>query len=534
MIMGMSVIQLLGPFLAGIGFFFVGVSMVSKNLKLMATSRVKRLFTRFTDNDLRASGLGLVTGLVTQSTSVSAFITSGLVASGLMPARNALPVVFWANAGCALLVFIAVLDIKYVVFLLLFLSGLGVAFERPIRHRYLLKALFGVGLLFFGLETLRDAAGPLAQHPLVAATLQHVGSDILAFVIGAVLTMLTQTSVGIVLIAITLTKAGFFTVDQTIMLIYGANLGSSAITWLLSLSVRGTPKQMIMAQVFFNVIGAVILVPLFYAEIYLGVGLMKALVQRLSDDMDNQMALVMVLFNWVPLGIAPFFDRLMRFLERRWPPTREEDLAKLKFITDLAPDAPATALELVDQETQHLLERLPAYLATMRTCLEQQGGTQREHAVLHGAFENISREVRSILDDITAQDLPDEVGVQLLATRRRFDNLVGLEDTVFTICDTVCRSEGGGFPDFAKVVLEALEFHLLTAVEAATSGSQEEVDLLMRMTEGRGETVERIRESHLVCCSTLPFTVKSDLNYIASLFERAVWLLNRLGADLRV
>ncbi len=523
--------EITGPFLGGIGIFFVGASMVGQNLKKMTSRRLRMLFAKFTSRDWQSSILGLLSGLVTQSPSVSAFIMAGLSASGLVKVRNALPVTFWSNAGCSILVVVAVLDIKYLVFLLLFMSGVSVAFDKPRSMRFLGRALFGVGLLFLGLQFIRDGAAPLAAMPWVREALaaSH-GSAIMAFFLGTILTIITQTSLGVVIIAITMTEAGLFSVEQAIMLVYGVELGSSFVTWFLSSGVKGTAKQLVMSQVCFNAMAVVIMVFLFYVEVLGGVPLVKALIETLSPDLKKQIAYMVVLYNFgVPVLASFIYDHIQNLLNRFWPPTKEESLAKIKFIKDHTLNAPAAALIMVEKELLRLVGRLPRYMRETKASGDGLGGGE-DIGPYHSAFENISREIGYTLSDISEKELNEDSSSRLLRLLNIQELIIALEQNL-TDFTSAARETGDNqvLRRFSTAILESQEFLLMQAVDALSEGDAEDMAILRTVTSDSGDMIKQVRKQYLEAEEGLDFNGKAALHKLSGLFERTAWLLNRLS-----
>jgi len=242
------VIDSISMLVGGLGLFFVGIHMVSSNLKQMASRRFKLFIARFTERGFISGLWGLVSGFITQSTSVNTFIVASLISSGLITVRKALPIIIWANAGCATLVLFAVLDIKDFILILMGITGICFAFDRPRRLRYALGAFFGISLLFFGLNMVSNGASPFSEYPWFKSLLFRIeDSYLLAFIIGGVLTFISQTSIGIIIIVITMTNAGLLNFNQAIMIIYGAHAGSSLTTYVLSYSLKGSAKQSVMS-----------------------------------------------------------------------------------------------------------------------------------------------------------------------------------------------------------------------------------------------------------------------------------------------
>lgn len=520
-----------GPLLLGVGLFFVGATMVSGHLKKMANRRIRQLFSRFTRNDLRSSVLGLATGLITQSPSVSAFITAGLISSGLMTVRNALPIIFWSNAGASSLVIVAVMDITYLIEILIFVSGVCFAFEKPKRYHNLAGALFGVGLLFYGLQLIRTGAAPLASMPWVHDLMSGVaGSDILVMLIGAFLTIVTQTTLGICLIAITMAKAGVFSPDQAILIIFGIHMGSSVVTWLLSSNAKGTAKQMIMGQALFNLTGLPIVLALFYIERYTGVPLIRALLNSMSHDLETQMAYLIVMFNvFVPLMMLAFYTPFERLLARLWPPTAEEDLAKVKYIHEHSLTVPDIALDMVKLEQARLFRRLAGYTSDMRQILA--GGVPEVPIdVRHRAFESLTGEIRAVLIDLAGSDIAMPTGKRLLSSQERLEQIQGAESCLYAICEEVRKAgQTSGLRDSISIIVESLDFILMTGLDALGTEDPDDLVMLQSMTGDRSASMKKMRERYMEAESGMEQAERSILQAVTGQFERAVWSLNRLA-----
>jgi len=518
--------------IGGLGLFFVGIRMVSGNLKQMTSRRFKLFISRFTDNGFIAGIWGALSGFITQSTSVSTFIIASLISSGLLTVRKSLPIIFWANAGCSTLVLIAVLDIKYVVLLLLGLSGTCYAFEKPARFQHALGALFGISLLFFGLNMVSMGAAPFAEYPGFKSLLLTLkDSYLLIFVIGGALAFISQTAIGIIIIAITMTNAGIFTMDQTLMIIYGVHAGSSFTTFVLSSSLKGSAKQSVMAQVLFNVFGVTVFVALFYIELYTDIPLFKSFVGLLSGDTKQQAVLVVLLFNFlIPFILSFFLTPYYRILNHFWPPLEEEALSKIKFIHEHAADDPETAILLIEKEILRLLKRVPLYLERLRPGIKEGTVTLDTY---HNAFGEVSSEIQLFITDVFHKSLNLSTSETLLNVQNRHTLVASLEDNVYGLCKTLeGKTEGGESGRLAMNIVESLDAIFLTAIETTESGDGDDLDILITLTSDRGQLMEKIRRIYLSSEKDLSPEERSLILYITNLFERSVWMLGRYGMFL--
>jgi phosphate:Na+ symporter len=514
--------------LGGLGLFFVGIRMVSSNLKLMTSRRFKLTIARFTDRGIVAGVWGALSGFVTQSTSVAAFIVASLISSGLLTVRKSLPIIFWANAGCSTLVLLAVLDIQNIVLILLGISGICYAFEKPKQFRHALGALFGISLLFLGLHMLGTGASPIAETPWIKTLLYNTRSSyLLTFLIGAGLAFVSQTALGIIIIAVAMTKSGLFTIDQTLMIIYGAHLGSSVTTYVLSLSLKGSAKQSVMGQVLFNVFGIPLFMALFYVELYTDIPLVKALIGFLSEDIARQAALVVLIFNFlVPFVLSFILDPVDRFLEHFWPPLEEEELSKIQFINEHAVSEPETAVLLTGKEIYRLLSRIPSYLEKLREASDLDQGPSLE--AYHAAFTEVSAEIHAFTAEVFRQDLSLGTSESLLKLQDRHNLVIALEDNCYSLVETLRETPSEGkIASLTMNIVESLDAIVLTAVDVTESSDQTDLDILASLTSDKGQLMEKIRRSYLSSEAGLSTEERSLILYVTNLFERSVWTLGR-------
>jgi len=518
--------------IGGLGLFFVGIRMVRDNLKRMTSRRVKLLITRFTDSGFIAGIGGALSGFITQSTTVVTFIVASFISSGLLTVRKSLPIIFWSNAGCSTLVLIAVFDIKCIVLLVLGLSGICYAFEKPARFHHALGILFGISLLFFGLNMVSTGTSPVAEYPGFQSLLFTLkNSYLLIFLIGGILTVISQAAIGIMIIAITMANAGMFTMDQTLMIIYGVHAGSAATTIILSASVRGSAKQAVMARALLNLFGVVIFVVLFYVELYTHVPLVKTFVGRLSGDIREQAAFVVLLFNFLipfifSFLLTPFYSILTHF----WPPLEEETLSKIKFIHEHAAGDPDAAILLIDKELLRLLKRIPLYLDRLRPGARD-GSIDLD--TYHNAFGEVSSEIGLFIADVFHEKLNISTSEALLNAQNRHSLVASLENNVYGLCKTLeGNTDGEASGTLSMNIVESLDAIFLTAIETTASGNADDLEILITLTSDKGGLMEKIRRSYLSSENNLSLDERALILYMTNLYERSIWTLGRYGRSL--
>ena len=260
-------VAVVGLFLAGLALFFFGVSGIRTNLQQLTGRRFRRLLTRWTNHRALAGAWGFVFGAITQSATAVAFIVAGLIDSGSLTVSRALMIVGWANVGTAVLVFLAAVNVQVAVLYLVGLTGLAVAFDVAPRFKPGLTALFSVGLLFLGLNLMKQAFAPLPGfHWFQTAAEFARGSDLGAAAFGLVLRTVIHSSSAIAVLAVILSHAGLLTDTQIVMLIFGAAIGVTVSSFLLSSELKGIPRQIVLFHGAINGVSGLLCVSLALLE----------------------------------------------------------------------------------------------------------------------------------------------------------------------------------------------------------------------------------------------------------------------------
>src|SRR5262245_34325327 len=150
--------------IAGLGLFFSGLKMLDTNLRQATGRQLRTIIGRLTRNGWVSGVVGVGAGALVPSSSGILFILVSLATSGLTTVRRALPIITWANVGCCALIFAAVVDLRLTILYLIGLAGAAFAFDRS-HKSVALGAVFGVGMLFYGIELMQSGVAPLKELP---------------------------------------------------------------------------------------------------------------------------------------------------------------------------------------------------------------------------------------------------------------------------------------------------------------------------------------------------------------------------------
>lgn len=527
--------SVIASFLGGMGLFFMGLKLTGDGVKKITGRRFRDLFLKCTRSRLSGAGLGVISGLVFQSTSAVSLVLASLIGAGATTVEASLPVLLGANVGVAFLVLLAVVDIRILVLTILGFSGLIVAFERPIKLVHLAGILFGVGLLLFGLGIVRTGAAPLADAAWFRTFLTSQGLPLpMYFLIGAVACLLLQTSAGVSILAITLAASGIMDGDDALMVIFGSLFGSSVLCRFYAIQLSGARKRLIMGQILFNPVGLLLFLPLFLIEHYAGTPLLLGLAGKVFPDIPHQLTAINIAFDMVTALMLLFANGPFCRLLTRICPDAPDSLESLAYVRELSGVSPETALLLIDKEQIRLVGHLPRYTADLRRMLEGPKAGALQVRGLHDAIATLTKELDDCLLDMVTREhaATNANAVSLLQANQSV--LRAVSETLYqfveelaspSACDPLIR--------LRSVFLEALDALLLQAGDVFSSPDAGDWDMFLHLLSDKGPTMDRLRSRYLRETDAIAPSDQWRLMRVTGLYERCLWLLRRLGEGQR-
>ena len=193
----------------------------------------------------------------------------GFISSGLMSLSQSIGVILGANIGTTITGWL--ITLKIVKFALPMI-GFGVLirfFSKSEKWRYYGEIIFGFGLLFLGMQTMKAGFGPLRESPDFIAFFTRVDghsylSVLLGVIIGAVTTLVVQSSSATIGITIALASQGLINFEGAVSLILGENIGTTITAILASIGGNFHARRAAAAHTLFNVLGVVVVLIFFY------------------------------------------------------------------------------------------------------------------------------------------------------------------------------------------------------------------------------------------------------------------------------
>ena len=518
-------IDILGGIAGGLGLFFVGMWLLTENLKTLASRRIRILTARWTGSSTMAFAWGTLLGGITQNTPALTFIVVGMAQSSLVSVRQALPVILGGFVGSTLLVLIVTFDIELVALYVLGIASVVVVSERASRYRPLAASLFGMGMIVLGLVLLKDSASPLAdQSWLDEIMLWSRDSLALAFLGAALLAFIVQSSTVVAIFGIAMASIGLLSVDQTIIFIYGSWLGVALIQYALSGNLRGTARQLSMYMVLYNVILSATMVMLLHVELYLGVPLMKAMVTSFDIPRSQQLALVAVIADplWLPVSLSTL-GPCARLLDRLWPRTELEERSSTKFIHDHAFADVETSLVLADLEQRRVLGMLSEYFDAVRD--NSPLGSSRQ------ATRTVLARIQEFLEDLETRHRSQD-SEDINSTLTRHSLLSWLEERMADLCEALRgATDHPTLGSLQTSIVEGVDSVILVMLHALETGEEDFREIEELWTDDRSESMRKIRDCYLDSTSPLDDAERATIYKLLSTTEQVFYLLSKLAHE---
>ena len=514
--------------IGGLGLFIVGMRLLTESLKTLASRRLRRAVSGWTGNRGSALLWGALAGSITQSMPALTFIVVSILRSGMIDVGRALTIILGGCVGVSTLVFIVTLDARAVALCALGLAGVVLVSERAARYRALAASLFGAAMVVFGLIMLKDAAAPLAREPWFAELIQRTGhSLVLAFLVAVLLTVLVQCASAVAVLGIGMATAGVISVDEAIMILFGCGVGSSIVLYALSVNLTGRARQIAMYTLLYNVWICAPLIPLFYVELHLDIPLLKAFALSLPGELDQQLAVLFVLFAFAPLPVLLATLRpSVQVLERIWPASPLDDLARPRFIDDGATIDADTSLPLVMLEQQGWLRNVSRYFDAARE--------GREIAPEREAARRVLCEVGEHLQELEAAGPTQAVEARIAAMNRQ-KLLWRLEEAAGALCTALAEpTERHVLNTLHASVCESVDAVLLSLIDAMDSGDEWSWRIARELTGDRSTMMRKLRAHYLECEPPLGSADAVNVLRITNTVEELFIVLSGIEAEYDV
>ena len=264
--------------IGGLALFLFGMQVMGNALEKKAGGQLNTVLGKITDNPIKGFGLGLGITSIIQSSSATTVMLVGLVNSEIITLKQSIYVIMGANVGTTvtawLLSLTGISGDSVIVQLLKpssftpVLALIGIIFYMFVKNTEKKDTgmiLLGFAVLMYGMESMSGAVSGLKEVEGFTNLLTVFSNPILGVLAGALLTAMIQSSSASVGILQALSTTGAITYASAIPIIMGQNIGTCVTALISSIGANKNAKRVAFVHLYFNIIGTVALLLLFYA-----------------------------------------------------------------------------------------------------------------------------------------------------------------------------------------------------------------------------------------------------------------------------
>ncbi len=306
--------------LAGLVLFIYGVTRLSEGLEEIGTDRMKGFLSKCTTNRFAAILTGAVATTLLESSSVTIIMVIAMVSAGVLTFVQSLGVVLGSNIGTTVGAQIISLNIEQYVPLLMFVGMLVLFIGKTNTQKNLGIILLGFGLMFYGLEAIDEAMKPFRNYQPFIDLMQTLGKNpLLGAIVGAIFTLIIQSSSATVAIVITLASSGLISLPAGVAIMLGAEVGTCADTLLATVGRGRSALRTGLFHFLFNLVSAIL--GIIFAP------LLVQLVLAISSGagVGRQVANAQIIFNLIGVAVViMFLPAIARLLQKLVPDTNND------------------------------------------------------------------------------------------------------------------------------------------------------------------------------------------------------------------
>ncbi|MGC1274631.1 MAG: Na/Pi cotransporter family protein [Planctomycetaceae bacterium] len=535
-----DLMEMLFGLVGGLGLFLLGMKSMSDGMQAVAGAGLRKMIGAVTDNRLLATAVGTGVTCIVQSSSVTTVMVVGFVNSGVMALSQAVGVIMGANIGTTITGWILVLNVGIYGLPMLGLAAFVYLFARRDRLRYWALALMGIGMIFFGLELMKEACARIEDMPDFASWFQQFQATnhwgvIRCIFVGCVVTMVVQSSSATLGITISLAFQGVISYPTAAALVLGENIGTTITALLASLGATTNARRAAYFHVMFNTIGVCWVTTIFFPYIeliqWLVVGdVTESAVVDGSNVFPRTTAAIAAthsVFNVAnTLLFLPFAGLCVRLLERLVPAKPFKEKPHLTDLDVRMLESPSLAIEQSRKEILKMGDSCRKMADWLRELIERDepdpdlaDRLRRREEVL----DRMQDEVAVFVTDLLSGNVPHSVAEEAREQLRLAHEYEAIGDAFADLLktDRKLRESGLRFTERQRTGLlslhDALAEYLRAVNEATADQDRAAVAKLQAVRKHLRAEIKRLRREHLEDLSTASVAPQVGVRFLGAL-----------------
>lgn len=332
--------------IAGVGVFLISCEIISRNLEAASSDKLKKMFSKVSNNKLIGVAIGALATLIVQSSSATTVMTIGFVNAGIISLYQAATLIFGGEIGTTItgqIVSLGLADSEVFDVTVLFssLAGIGVLINMLTKKdstKRIGDIISGFGILFIGLNMMSDAMDAFAGLEELKLFLADISNVLILVISGALITAAIQSSSAMTSIAITMVASGLISLEQGIYITLGANIGTCVTGAIAAMKSSENAKRTSLIQLIFNAGGVVLLLlaDLVLKGITRNTQSFGILFERMFPGVPHvQLAMFHTFFNIASvLIVLPLTEKLVDLVKRIIPDNGNQSASERFYYLD--------------------------------------------------------------------------------------------------------------------------------------------------------------------------------------------------------
>lgn len=393
--------------LGGLGLFLYGMNIMAQGLQNSAGNKLKKIIELLTSNVIMGVLVGTVVTAIIQSSSATTVMVVGFVNAGIMTLNQAIGVIMGANIGTTVTAQLVSFNLEGLAPVALGIGIILYLFSSKASVKNIAQILLGFGILFTGMEFMKDAVKPLAEYKGFTDALVSFGHrPILGLLLGFAITGIVQSSSASMGMLIALATQGLIPLSSALPILYGDNIGTCVTSLLSSIGASRNAKRAAIMHLLFNVIGSILFL------LVLNKPITYIVTQIDPTDAARQIANAHTLFNLINVFILlPFSKYIVKLAIKLVPDNSDEnDNKTTKYLDERMLETPSIALGNTIKETLRMGEIAKKCLSS-----SMDGFINKSDKSTKLAFETeetinvLQRSILNYLLNLSKTSLPDNL-----------------------------------------------------------------------------------------------------------------------------
>lgn len=504
--------------LGGLGLFLYGMQLMGNGLEKAAGKRLERIIEVLTSNRIVGVFVGIIVTGIIQSSSATTVMVVGFVNAGVMKLTQAVGIIMGANIGTTVTGQLVSLSLEQYAPIAIGIGVIMMMVSKRDNNKHIAQILIGFGILFMGMEFLKDALKPLREIQAFNDAMVNLSHNpILGVLVGFVLTFMVQSSSASIGMLIALASQGVLPLEAAIPILYGDNIGTCTTALISSIGTSKNARRAAIIHLTFNIIGTIIFMTLLTIPI-------KHLVVSIDPtDIGRQIANTHTLFNLINVLIQlPFSFVLVKIAMFLIPDRGDEKSSKATlYIDNRILETPSIALNSAVREAIHMCYVVrESFETAMNGFFNSDITAVKKANDLEKTINTLEKEITDYLVALSNKQIGEDERIIIDALFNNINDIERIGDHIDNIAELTelgidrklnfTDDANEELSDMYKRTLNSLEL----AIEAYETGKTEPAYKAISL-EGEIDELEAIcRKGHIHRLNTQACTTEAGIIYL--------------------